>query len=81
MVKYNMRNTKAQMTIIGLFIVFIMFMLLATLMPTIVSHVNNVSSIAGIDSTTVTFTGLIPVAFVIALIGTIFMFTRPVFAG
>ena len=68
------------MTIIGMFLVFIMLIVLSAFMPTIVSNVNNLTS-SGVDSTTSTIAGLIPLAFVIAIIGTVFMFARPVFAG
>jgi len=81
MLKKDIKNIKGQMTIIGLFLVFIMFVLLTALMPTIVANVTNLTSTPGIDTTTITFANLIPVAFVVALIGTIFIFARPAFGG
>ena len=77
----SIKNKAGQMTIIGLFLIFVMLIILGAFMPTIINTVTNISGTPGVDTTTVTMIGLVPLAFVIAILGTIFVFIRPTYGG
>lgn len=68
-------NSKGQVTIIGLFMIFVTLVAYAGISPVLNTFIDNIS--AGTDPMTGTLFKLIPTVFVIGLIASIFVYSRP----